>query len=41
MNKQMPLKTKKFTKKDINKEPWTTKGTENCIKKQKQLYKKA
>ena len=41
MNKHMPLKTKKLTKKDINKEPWITKGIEKCIKKQKQLYKKA
>ena len=35
----MPLKTKKLTKKDISKERWITKGIENCIKKQKQLYK--
>ena len=41
MDKHMPLKTKKLTKKDINKEPWITKGVENCIKKQKQLYKKS
>ena len=41
MNKHMPLKTKKLTKKHINKEPWITKGMENCIKKQKQLYKKS
>ena len=40
MDNHMPLKTKKLTKKDINKEPWITKGVENCIKKQKQLYKK-
>ena len=40
MDKHMPLKTKKLTKKDINREPWITKGVENCIKKQKQLYKK-
>ena len=41
MDKHMPLKTRKLTKKDINKEPWITKGVENCIKKQKQLYKKS
>ena len=41
MDKHMPLKTKKLTKKDINKEPWITKGVENCIKKQKLLYKKS
>ena len=41
MDKHMPLKTKKLTKKDINREPWITKGIENCIKKQKQLYKKS
>ena len=41
MDKHMPLKTKKLTKKDFNKEPWISKGIENCIKKQKQLYKKS
>ena len=39
MNKHMPLKTKKLTKKDTSKEPWITKGIEKCIKKQRQLYK--
>ena len=41
MDKHMPLKTKKLTKKNSNKEPWISKGIENCIKKQKQLYKKS
>ena len=31
MNKHMPLKTKKLTKKDISSEPWITKGIEKCI----------
>ena len=40
MNKHMPLKTKKLTKKDTSNEPWITKGIEKCIKNRDNYKKK-
>ena len=40
MNKHMPLKTRKKTKKEHSHEPWITKGIKRSIIKQKHLYKK-
>ena len=40
MNKHMPLKTKKLTKKDISKEPWITKGIETALRNRNNYTKK-